>query len=191
MNKDINRELNSFRGFTLIELLAVIVVLAIIILIAVNAVLPQIENARRSSFAIEANAAIDSASGYFMAADLMGGSGNQGLPANEGDTSCVKIQTLIDEGYSELDEDYSGYVAVTKGSDNSSAGGNNQSNRYYYMIWIQQNGTRMINGYGYTGTAGSMENEDITADMVVDYDEDTFASSSGTKRLPQACIDLQ
>ena len=46
MNKDINRELNSFRGFTLIELLAVIVVLAIIILIAVNAVLPAMERAR-------------------------------------------------------------------------------------------------------------------------------------------------
>ena len=82
MNKDINRELNSFRGFTLIELLAVIVVLAIIILIAVNAVLPQMEKHRRSSFAIEANAAIESAQGYFMAADLMGGSDS--LPANDG-----------------------------------------------------------------------------------------------------------
>ena len=53
MNKDINRELNSFRGFTLIELLAVIVVLAIIILIAVNAVLPQMEKHRRSSLLLK------------------------------------------------------------------------------------------------------------------------------------------
>ena len=53
--------MKDLRGFTLIELLAVIVVLAIIMLIAVNAVLPQMEKARRSSFAIEANGAIQAA----------------------------------------------------------------------------------------------------------------------------------
>ena len=42
------------KGFTLVELLAVIVILAVIILIAVNAVLPQMNRARKNSFADEA-----------------------------------------------------------------------------------------------------------------------------------------
>ena len=42
------------KGFTLVELLAVIVVLAILILIAVTAVLPQIEKSRKNSFYDEA-----------------------------------------------------------------------------------------------------------------------------------------
>ena len=41
------------KGFTLVELLAVIVILAVIILIAVNAVLPQMQKARKKSFADE------------------------------------------------------------------------------------------------------------------------------------------
>ena len=41
------------KGFTLVELLAVIVILAVIILIAINAVLPQMEKARKNSFADE------------------------------------------------------------------------------------------------------------------------------------------
>lgn len=43
----------SQKGFTLVELLAVIVILAVIILIAVNAVLPQMQKARKKSFADE------------------------------------------------------------------------------------------------------------------------------------------
>jgi len=41
------------KGFTLVELLAVIVILAVIILIAVNAVIPQMNKARKNSFVDE------------------------------------------------------------------------------------------------------------------------------------------
>ena len=44
-----NENNNNLRGFTLVELLAVIVVLAIVMLIALQAVLPAMERARRSS----------------------------------------------------------------------------------------------------------------------------------------------
>ena len=151
MDKEINKELNSFRGFTLIELLAVIVVLAIIILIAVNAVLPQMERARRSSFAIEANAAIDSASGYFMSAGLTGS--DNGLPSANGGTACVEIEDLILGGYSELDNsEYEGKVVVTKGSDLtgqesvSTEYRNDYSNVYFYEVWIKKGDSMVILG---------------------------------------------
>lgn len=158
MNKDINRELNSFRGFTLIELLAVIVVLAIIILIAVNAVLPAMERARRSSFAIEANVAIDSASGYFMSAGLTGSS--NGLPSTSGDTACVTIEDLILGGYSELDNsEYRGKVVVTKGSnlttqDVPNEYKNDYSNVYFYQVWIKKGDSMVILGEGTTTNGG-------------------------------------
>lgn len=165
MDRDTNKELNSFRGFTLIELLAVIVVLAIIILIAVNAVLPQMERARRSSFAIEANTAIDAASGYFMSAGLTGG--NNGLPSTSGGTACVTIDDLILGGYSDLNEkEYDGRVVVKKGSGN-------YSNIYFYSVWIQKGEQMMIVGAGtdvadiYSGNP--TQNVNITESNVVDY----------------------
>ena len=48
-----NKVKKNQKGFTLVELLAVIVILAVIILIAINAVLPQMEKARKNSFADE------------------------------------------------------------------------------------------------------------------------------------------
>ncbi|MEG1892380.1 MAG: type II secretion system protein, partial [Bacilli bacterium] len=71
-NKNINRRINNVRGFTLIELLAVIVVLAVIMLIAVNAVIPQMNNARRQAFAIEANGLVDSAQAFVVTASITG-----------------------------------------------------------------------------------------------------------------------
>ena len=176
MNKDINRELNSFRGFTLIELLAVIVVLAIIILIAVNAVLPAMERARRSSFAIEANAAIDSASAYFLSEGLS--DPDKGLPSTSDRVACVPIHDLIMEGYSELnDDEYSGRVMVKKGSGN-------YSNIYFYEVWIQKGGQMMIISAGATDDVGEpvdistgakpAKSEDITEEHVNDYDDEEW-----------------
>ena len=176
MDKEINKELNSFRGFTLIELLAVIVVLAIIILIAVNAVLPQMEKARRSSFAIEANAAIDAAQAYFMSADLTGS--EDGLPSTGGKQACVTIKELIEGGYSDLNpEDYHGYVVVQKGEQ-----GSTNENRYFYTIWIEKGEAMMINGEGSEGSSSTQKNIDITQEHVSDYAETSFA-----KDIPAAC----
>ena len=53
---------NNNKGFTLVELLAVIVILAVIILIAVNAIIPQMNKAKKNAFVDEANI-------YMQAAD--------------------------------------------------------------------------------------------------------------------------
>lgn len=175
-----NKELNAFRGFTLIELLAVIVVLAIIILIAVNAVLPQMEKAKRSSFAIEANSAIEAAQAYFMSTDLTGT--GDGLPSNSGGDACVTIDDLIYEGFSDLDPDkYDGYVYVIKGIS-----GTKNENRYFYKIWIEKDKTMMVNGKGYSGTGEDQKNVDITLEHVEDYKPDTWTKENGNN-LPTKC----
>lgn len=167
-----NKELNAFRGFTLIELLAVIVVLAIIILIAVNAVLPQMEKARKSTFAIEANGAIESAQTYFMAADL---TGEAGLPVGEGTVSCVTIDDLIKSGDSDLDSDYEGKVIVKKGI------GENK-NQFYYYIWLRKKSSNFMvvpQESSYTGEV----KHDIAYTDVEDYDKEkwTLTETNQTK----------
>lgn len=128
--------MKDLRGFTLIELLAVIVVLAIIMLIAVNAVLPQMDKARKSSFAIEANGAIQAAQTYFMSQNLTEGKG--GLPTNDGDSTCVTIADLIKSGDSDLDkDDYEGKVIVTKGTGED-------KNLYFYQIWLHKKSSNIV-----------------------------------------------
>lgn len=171
MNKDINRELNSFRGFTLIELLAVIVVLAIIILIAVNAVLPQMDRARRNALAIEANSAIQSAQSYFTAGNLMGG---DTLPVGEGSWKCISIEDLIKAGFYDADVDtYKGSVQVTR------SGG-----LFLYKVWIHNDEYQIV-GAGVDTTTNT--NKDVALDDVKNYEgnwKDLYnncdkASSSG------------
>lgn len=155
MNKDINRELNSFRGFTLIELLAVIVVLAIIILIAVNAVLPQMDKARRNALAIEANSAIQAAQSYYTSGQLMGG---DTLPIGEGSSKCIGIDDLIKAGFYDADIDsYAGSVQVTRGKTN-----------FFYRVWIHNREYQVI-GAGVTGTGDDQTNKDVTINDVQNY----------------------
>ena len=158
-----NENTKNLRGFTLVELLAVIVVLAIVMLIAVQAVLPQMEKARRQSFAIEANVAIDAAQAYFMSSSL---TGRSDFPANEGGTSCVEISTLYTGGYTELDQGYSGKVVVQK-----------RGNIFLYYVFLEKDNTWMINGAGtdqatndstFAGYNGTF-NEDIDEEDVYDY----------------------
>lgn len=153
MNKDINRELNSFRGFTLIELLAVIVVLAIIILIAVNAVLPQMDRARRNALAIEANSAIQAAQSYFTAGNLMGG---DTLPVGDNATKCISISDLIKAGFYDADiETYEGSVQVTR-----------SGNLFLYEVWIH-NGEYQIIEAGVDKKTNT--NKDVALDDVENY----------------------
>lgn len=150
-----NRNTNNMRGFTLVELLAVIVVLAIVMLIAVQAILPQMENARKSVFALEANGAIDAAQTYFMNNSLS--SGQNGFPVADGGTSCISIDDLIDKGYSDLEKGtYSGKVIVTKKAN---------STLYLYTVYIQKNQTLVVAGKG--NDAGY--NADVVGSDVVDY----------------------
>mgnify|MGYP000776451270 CR=1 FL=1 len=154
-----NENTNNLRGFTLVELLAVIVVLAIVMLIALQAVLPSMERARRQTFAIEANGAIDAANTYFMSSMLTGGSG---FPATEGGTSCVTIAKLYEEGFTELGNNYSGKVIVQK-----------KGNIHLYYVFLEKDDTWMVNGAGtnikYSGSYSGTYNEDINEDDVEDY----------------------
>lgn len=159
MNKEMNRELNSFRGFTLIELLAVIVVLAIIILIAVQAVLPQMDRAQRSVFAIEANGAIQAAQTYYTTGKIMGDGIGDTLPVDEDKPKCVTIDDLIDQGFSELEKDtYQGQVQVVKHGD-----------LYYYRVYLEKNNEYMIVGEGVDTWPSPSKNIDIDLSMVKDY----------------------
>ncbi|MEG0794211.1 MAG: type II secretion system protein [Bacilli bacterium] len=149
-NKNINRRINNVRGFTLIELLAVIVVLAVIMLIAVNAVIPQMNNARRQAFAIEANGLVDSAQAFVVTASITG-SGAE-IP-NAG--RCITLAELK-EGYSELGTKYSGSVFVKPKDPNS--------NTYIYTVFLT-NGAYTVSGTDGKGTVASV-NEDITVEKV-------------------------
>ena len=164
-----NENKKNLRGFTLVELLAVIVVLAIVMLIAVNAVLPQMERARRSSFAIEANGAIDAANAYFMNSSLT--TGNTGFPTAPGGSACVTIDTLRTGGYSDLSSEYTGSVKVTKSTDPN-------SNLYFFEVWIKKGDSMMIIDKG--ANSGMTENVAVEEGDVEGYDATKWSSSNPT-----------
>lgn len=127
---------NNVRGFTLVELLAVIVVLAIIMLIAVNAILPQMDKARQNAFAIEANGLIKSATQYVIAKSYT----DNKVVDDRG--VCVTVATLVDSADSELDKTkYSGYVVIKK-----------SGNLNLYQVWLT-NKSFMVEGAGVNGGA--------------------------------------
>ena len=141
------------RGFTLVELLAVIVVLAIIMLIAVNAVLPKMEEARQNAFAIEANGLIKAAQQYVITKSLTEGK----VVTSTG--VCVTVQQLVDNADSDLDKTkYSGYAVVKTLNDTS--------NIMLYEVYLA-NGSYRVDGKGITGTGDSRANVSINSKDVV------------------------
>lgn len=102
------------KGFTLVELLAVIVILAVIILIAINAVLPQMERARKNAFA-------DEVMNYAKAAET-----KYVTDAQEDDTTgdisagiCYNLSELHGEYVSKNDDKYTGIVIIVKRGDSN------------------------------------------------------------------------
>ena len=91
------------KGFTLVELLAVIVVLAVVMLIAVNAVIPQMNRSRKQAFITEATTVLGGAETYFMYHEMTSGA-----------ATCVDVQdALIGEYVEEKGKaDYDGVVMV-------------------------------------------------------------------------------
>lgn len=117
------------KGFTLVELLAVIVVLAVIMLLAVNAVIPQMNKARKNAFVTEANAFIDAAGTYYQNAML---TGETGITAAGG---CVDVAKLIGEYIEKDGDDYKGRVNIAIDANNKAT----------YTIWLS-NGQYQITG---------------------------------------------
>ena len=96
------------KGFTLIELLAVIIVLAVVTLLAVQAILPQVDKARKNAFVVEVNHAIEAAKQWYGTQEL------ENPTSVAGNCPCVKISELISGGYLEVSGSYTGYVLVKK-----------------------------------------------------------------------------
>lgn len=112
------KKLMNKKGFTLVELLAVIVILAVIILVAMNAVIPQMENARKNAFKTEVETFAKAAETYFA---------NQALsnPSILTSGGCVTVETLKNGYVNKSDEKYVGqaciksnkiYLALTSGA---------------------------------------------------------------------------
>lgn len=126
-NLQIKNNKYDVRGFTLIELLAVIVVLAIVMLIAVQAVLPKMDESRRRAFAIEANGLIKSAIQYVISDMTFNGT------VIDESGVCLSVKELVDSGNSTLDAlKYKGKVMVFK-----------NGNQYLYRITMN-NGSYMV-----------------------------------------------
>lgn len=153
------------KGFTLIELLAVIVVLAIVMLLAVQAVLPQMEIARKNSFAIEANAAIESAQSYFVTKAL-----TDNLTVSSKNGLCITVDEMSPSFYKADTTKYHGYVKITKKEN---------SNDFLYQVYLE-NGKYMANGLGLD--AGKTNQVNIDGDDIVEYDSENF---TGT---PTGCV---
>ena len=107
------------KGFTLVELLSVIVILSVVVLIATNAVIPMMSNAKKQVLATEANIMYPAAQSLYLED---GGSG----------TKCYTYDELIESGkISKNDEAYKGSFLVD--SDGK------------VTIWLS-NGTNLIDG---------------------------------------------
>ena len=102
------------KGFTLVELLAVIVILAVIILVAINAVLPQMERARKNAFA-------DEVMNYARAAESKYVTDAQDEDIDGDITSgiCYNLSELHGEYVTKNDSSYTGFVVIKKRSGES------------------------------------------------------------------------
>ena len=139
------------KGFTLVELLAVIVVLAVIMLLAVNAVIPQMNKARKNAFVTEAQTFIGGAETYVLNKQMGG--------AAVTDIDCVDLDDLMPE-YVEEKEGYSGIVEISGLSDGNPV----------YTIYVT-NGKYYING---------KTSKDLAADESAIVTEGSSASLSKT-----------
>ncbi len=145
------KNIKNEHGFTLIELLAVIVVLAIVLLMGAMAVIPRMTEARKQTFALEANTAIQGAQQYLMGNELKSKSdANKVFPTSTNGTVCVTIGELRTSGTIDFEDTYVGKIIVTKTSDNT----------YTYKISMT-NGTLKVKDAGESG--------DVTSDLVSDY----------------------
>ena len=89
--------MNNKRGFTLVELLSVIVILSVVVLIATNAVVPMMSEAKKQVLATEANK-------FMLAAQ------NLYVKDNESGTKCFT--------YEKNDEAYTGSFLIESVGEN-------------------------------------------------------------------------
>ena len=109
-------------GFTLVELLSVVVILAVVVLIATNAVVPMMGNAKKQVLATEANKFMTAAKTLYVNKSATG-------------TKCYTYDEVIGSGLIEKnDEAYKGSFEIAE-----------NNGKYTYKIWLS-NGTNMVDG---------------------------------------------
>ena len=132
--------------------------------------LPQLNEARGNTLALEANSVITSAQAYYLSAGLM--NDNIGFPSNPGETRCITVAELINGGYSDLDpNEYSGKVVVKKGTSF-------YENQYFYSVYLQKGNELMVIGAGSNVSDIYLEtptqNMEVTSSDVIEYDPTIF-----------------
>ncbi len=116
--KNINK-----KGFTLVELLSVVVILSVVVLIATNAVVPMMSNAKKQVLATEGNKFMRAAQTLYV-------------QKNEAGTKCYSYDEVINAGIIEKnDASYKGSFLIEATEDG----------KYSYKMWLS-NGTNMIDG---------------------------------------------
>ncbi len=123
------------KGFTLVELLAVIVVLAIVMSIAVVAITTVIDNARKSSFVMDAKQFLNGAITLVEADDLNNLLGTGGTAtyapkcvAGSGSTKYIPVADIeVRAGTGEKSPYGTNYIKGTKGSVTESQPGTDYS----------------------------------------------------------------
>ena len=111
--------LNNKQGFTLVELLSVIVILSVVVLIATNAVIPAMDNAKKNVLAMEANTIYPAAQTLYVQENLTG-------------EKCFSYEEIIKSGLIEKNDDaYTGSILVDESGK--------------VTIWLS-NGTNLIDG---------------------------------------------
>ncbi len=115
--------MNNKRGFTLVELLSVIVILSVVVLIATNAVVPMMNDAKKQVLATEANKFMMAAQNLYVKENLTG-------------TKCYTYEEVINSGIIEKnDAAYAGSFLIES----------NENGKYTYKIWLS-NGTNAVLG---------------------------------------------
>ena len=169
------------KGFTLVELLAVIVILAVIVLVAMNAVIPRMEEARRGAFKTEVVTFAKAAETFFT---------NKALsdPSVLTSGGCVELGTLKDGYVNKTDAAYEGsacvvdkvvYLAMTNGAYyyNGKVSGVSSSDIDSMIMEEDSSGSGIADGFvpsaniSWDGTNYSVDNSAQTKldDLTVDY----------------------
>ncbi|MCI8671079.1 MAG: prepilin-type N-terminal cleavage/methylation domain-containing protein [Bacilli bacterium] len=111
------------KGFTLVELLSVIVILSVVVLIATNAVIPMMSNAKKQVLATEANTILGTAKSMYA---------NDGASGSK----CYSYNDVIKSGLiTKSDEGYNGSFLIES----------NGNGGYNIKVWLS-NGTNLIDG---------------------------------------------
>ncbi len=111
------------KGFTLVELLSVIVILSVVVLIATNAVVPMMNDAKKQVLATEANKFMLAAQNLYVKNQASG-------------TVCYSYSEVIDSGLIEKNDDsYTGSFLIES----------NGEGKYSYKIWLS-NGVNLVDG---------------------------------------------